>query len=121
MTTTISTAAGRREQKPRMNQSEEQGRSSKTTKERPIEADAWATKDSSDTVGKNVDIPEKNPKNSIAADARPRESATTTSSTVLSEDGEVKQISTDVCLLHKSVISRTTCAVRVRNRAGMRA
>ena len=53
MTTTISTTAGRREQKPRMNQSEEQGRSSKTTKERPMEADAWATKDSSDTRGGN--------------------------------------------------------------------
>ncbi len=50
-------------------------------------------------VGKNVDIPEKNPKNSIAAEAKPRESATTTSSTVPSEeDGEVEQISTDVCL-----------------------
>ena len=43
MKTPISTMAGKREQKPKMIQREEQGRSSNTTRDRPTEAQAWAT------------------------------------------------------------------------------
>ena len=51
-------------------------------------------------MGKKVETPEKKPKNSMAAEARPRESATTTKSVELAfvEADDDTHMSTEVCL-----------------------
>jgi len=121
-TTTISMQAGSKEQKARMYQRDEQGTSSNTTNDNPTDAEECAKNDNRETVGKKVVTPEKNPKNSMAAAARPRDKEITTWSALPASDADEElQGTPELSRLHNKEMRRTTWAVSVRKRAGMSA